>query len=590
MALTPTDNSPGASDPIDLDHPTPKQRRSMRFRVFRSLVILLATIGGALVGLLVTLAIVVAQAQAGVYIFALDDLLAVRWEILPIPGVAIGAFLLARRRPGAMAWTTVAGFVGMLLGVVVGALLGTALLAPDVGTWAGGVIGAAVGVVAGSLGALRIRHVPKRPEVAAGAAAVGLLVAAAFGIFGATNFLRIHEVEFAPVPGIQFPDSTDIDAVVFVLGDAGVAETGSSPLLDVLRADVERWSAALQRDSAVSVLFPGDNVYPVGIRNRDHPAFAQDSARLWSQVNLVGGAAARAHASIGLFVAGNHDWGNLVGDDGINRVKNMQEQLILGRETGRLVTLIPNAGDPGPIVRDLRRNLRLIFMDTHWFLQQRARSMQDQFFARFKNALDGAGDREVIVVTHHPYFSAGPHGVVVPGYHKGGLTYVLKRAGALLHDLNSPAYANLLGRLRLTFAASRKAPLAYVGGHDHSLQVLTGAAEFDPRFALVSGAGSKLSPIVKGPGLVWGAAQPGYMTLVFRKDDGVDLFVVGGDPATLTCLGTADEKQQCRTEAARAYRIVYSVSLLGPSGAPRELTPEIPDSLLLPDSLAPSSP
>ena len=587
-----TDKDPPTSEPetIDLDHPTPKQRRSLRFRLFRALVIVMATIGGGLTGFVVTLAIVVAQAQLGKFIFALDDLAAVRWEILPIPLFAIGAFTLARRRPGAMAWSTVVGFGSMLVGTALGAIAGSLILAEGVGPWAGGVIGAALGLVIGSTAALRIRHVPKRPVVAAGAASVGLLVAAAFGMFGATSFLKINEDVFEPATAVPVPDSSAVDAVLFVLGDAGVARTGSSPLLDVLAADVERWSAALQRDSAVSVLFPGDNVYPVGVRDRDDPAFPEDSARLWSQVNLLAGPAARKHASVGLFVAGNHDWGNLVGDVGVTRLRNMQEQLLLARTTGPLVALIPNAGDPGPIVRDLRQNVRLVFLDTHWFLQQRARAMQDQFFARLKNAIEGAGQREVIVVTHHPYFSAGPHGVVVPGYHKGGLTYVLKRAGALLHDLNSPAYANLLGRLRLTFAASRKAPLVYVGGHDHSLQVLTGAAEYDPKFSLVSGAGSKLSPIVKGPGLVWGAAEPGYMMLVFRKDDGVDLFVVSGDAATLACTGTDAAVASCRADGASSYRIKYAASLLGPAKAPRELTPEISDTLLLPDSLAPARP
>ncbi|MEO5824297.1 MAG: hypothetical protein ABIR59_00230, partial [Gemmatimonadales bacterium] len=590
MAESP--DTPAAVDaaPLDLDHPTPRQRRSLKFRVFRGLVIALATFGGAIIGFVVTLAIVVAEAQVGQFIFSVEDLLAFRWEVLPVPLVALAAFQLARQRPGAMAWATISGFGGMVVGAVIGAGVGGAMLAAGAGSWAGGVIGAAVGLLVGSIAALRIRHVPKHPVVAAAAGLIVMVALAGFAVFGATNLLHVAPLDFGDVGGVPLADPGDVDAAVFLIGDAGAAEAGTSPLLDALGADVERWSAGLHRDSAVAVLFLGDNVYPVGVRNRDDPAFAVDSSHLRSQVDLVGGAEAIKHRTVGLFVAGNHDWANAVGDLGIHRVKNQQEQLLAARETGPLVALIPNAGDPGPIVRDLRRNVRVIFMDTHWFLQERSPVMHDQFFGRLRNAIDGAGDREVIIVAHHPYFSAGPHGAVVPGYYTGGLDYILKRTGALVQDLNSPAYEELLGKLRITFEASKKPPLVYAGGHDHSLQVLTGAADFDPRFNLVSGAGSKVSAIAMGPGLVWGGEQPGYMMLVFRKDDGVDLFVIGGDRQHLTCIGTAEAIQRCRTEGVNAFKIVYSASLLGPSKRPRELTPVIPDSLLLPDSLAAGTP
>ncbi|MBA2292245.1 MAG: hypothetical protein H0W15_07305 [Gemmatimonadales bacterium] len=590
MAESPV--TPPAADPppLDLDHPTPRQRRSLRFRVFRALVIALATFGGAIIGFVVTLAIIVAEAQVGRFIFALEDILAFRWEVLPVPLFAVAAFQLARQRPGTMAWATVSGFGGMVLGAVIGAGVGSVVLAEGVGPWAGGVIGAAAGLVTGSIAALRIRHVPKEPIIAAGAGLIGLVAAAGFAVFGATNLLHVTPLDFGEVGGVPLPAPADVDAAVFLLGDAGAAEAGTSPLLDALGADVERWSAGLRRDSAVAVVYLGDIVYPVGVRDRDHPAFVVDSTRLRSQVDLVAGPEALKHNTVGLFLTGNHDWGNAVGDVGIKRVRNLQEQLLAARETGPLVALIPNAGDPGPIVRDLRRNVRVIFIDTHWFLQERSEAMHDQFFGRLRNAIDGARDREVIIVAHHPYFSAGPHGAVVPGYYSGGLDYILKRTGALVQDLNSPAYEGLLGKLRLAFAASERPPLVYAGGHDHSLQVLTGAADFDPRFNLVSGAGSKVSAIAMGPGLVWGGEQPGYMMLVFRKDDGVDLFVVGGDRQHLTCIGTDDEIRKCRTEGVNAFEIMYSASLLGPSKRPRELTPVIPDSLLLPDSLAPGTP
>jgi hypothetical protein len=205
--------------------------------------------------------------------------------------------------------------------------------------------------------------------------------------------------------------------------------------------------------------------------------------------------------------------------------------------------------------------------------------MRNQFFSRLRQTLDGARDREVILVAHHPYYSAGPHGAIIPGYHTLGVAYVLKQAGALVQDLNSPPYDELLAGLRRTFDTSRKPPLIYAGGHDHSLQVLTGAGEFDPRFVLVSGAGSKMSSIQMGAGLAWGGSQPGYMTLVFRKDDGVDLFVMGGDKQYQSCNGDDAAVSRCMTEGVSQFKIVYSASLLGPSKQPRELATIIQDTV-----------
>jgi hypothetical protein len=102
--------------------------------------------------------------------------------------------------------------------------------------------------------------------------------------------------------GRPVPSPFDVDAVVFLVGDAGAVESGRSPLRDRLRTDVEYWSRELARDSGVSVIFLGDNVYPYGVHEPGHPDFPQDSARLWSQVEVVAGSAALEHKTTGLFV------------------------------------------------------------------------------------------------------------------------------------------------------------------------------------------------------------------------------------------------------------------------------------------------
>lgn len=553
--------------------------------IFGTLISVLAVAGGGVVGFVTTLAIVVLRARSDRYVFGMDELARIRWETMPIlVGMAVGV-TLALLHPKALDRATVWGLLGVVLGAAVGYFLGGSLWGAGEGQWAGAIVFGGAGLLFGGLASLTVhrRHEGKRPLLAGGLGSALLLAGAAFVAVGFTSLLTDAPLDLPDFESIPVPEPSNVDAVVFLLGDAGATIAGQSPLLPALRDDVERWSAALARDSAVSVVFLGDLVYPVGVRDHSDPCFETDSMRLWNQIDLVGGERAVEHASTGLFLAGNHDWGNVAGEQGFDRMLNLGAQIDLGRRHGRHVSLHPPAGEPGPTMRDLRRNVRVIFIDTHWFLQARSAADKEAFFERLEQMIETSGDREVILAAHHPYRSAGPHGAIVPGYHAGGVAYLLKKSGTLVQDLNSPVYDDFLRRIRTTFERTSKPPLVFAGGHDHSLQVLQGGGDFDPRFNLVSGAGSKISSIGNTPGLAWGAARPGYMMLVFRKDDAVDLFVVAGDPDLLTCEVPDDQVEECMSNGANAFEITYSVSLLGPSKQPVRLA-EVPWDTTAPDT------
>ena len=407
-------------------------------------------------GFVATLAIIVAKARARHFIFAMEDLAAVRWELLPVLLGLVGGFLLGLRRPRALPWATACGLGGLLLGALLGPLLGGLIWKDEAGGWAGAVILGGILLVAGTIASLQIRKIPRHPLITAVFSVAVLLGLAGFGLFGVTNLLNVNPLKFPEPPRVPVPDAPKVDAVLFLLGDGGEL-TDRSPLVRALAADIERWSAALKRDSAVSVLYLGDVVYPQGVRNRSDPGFPEDSARLWKQIDMVGGVEATKYASVGFFITGNHDWGNHSGDAGFDRVVNLGEQLRKARMAGRYVSLLPAAGDPGPAVRDLRRNVRIAFFDTHWFLQERSREQRAQFFDRLSKALTGSRDREVILVAHHPYESAGPHGEIVPGAQTLGIQYLLKESGALVQDLNSPAIRGVARRTSPDVSADREA-------------------------------------------------------------------------------------------------------------------------------------
>ena len=375
------------------------------------------------------------------------------------------------------------------------------------------------------------------------------------------------------------PDPAAVDEILFLIGDGGEVESNRSPILADVAERVERWSGAVARDSAVTVVFLGDNVYPEGIRDRSDPAFAGDSARLWGQIELVGGPDARRRATLGLFLAGNHDWGNMVGEAGVARLRNQSEQLETARASGIRVRLVPEAGTPGPEVIDLRHLTRLIALDTHWFLQESSMTARTDFFADVLEAASTAEGRHLILLAHHPYASAGRHGALVPVGEKLGLAFLLKKSGTLIQDLNSPKYSRLVRQLHAAFEAAERRPLIFAGGHDHSLQVLGGTGEFDPQYQLVSGSASKLSRIRSVPELKWGVSQPGYMMIFLLRDGGVELFVVASDEGGGPCPAEPEaERLSCMEAGSELFRLTYSERLT-PPGPPEQVAPGVPDSL-----------
>lgn len=363
-----------------------------------------------------------------------------------------------------------------------------------------------------------------------------------------------------PMHRIGMASPADVENVIFLVGDAGNAIWERSPLTRRLAGEVESWSRALGRDSSVAVLFLGDNVYPKGLRTE--PAFfAVDSSHLEAQVRILSGPAARAHHALGMFIAGNHDWGHNYGPVGQQRIKNQEEYLARRHARGINVQLVPEAGTPGPGIIDLGRHIRFVLFDTAWWLLSADHEEKQHTMARLEQAMRTRGAREVIMAAHHPMKSASTHGGLVSIWDLFGVKWLLNKSGASLQDLNSLPYRDLLNRLEDVFRRTGP-PLIFVGGHDHNLQALQAVAAEEPRFMLVSGAGSKSSKIGSKEGMMYRNEGPGYMQLIVRKNGGIDLFIYHAPPEYMMCNpGTPQVQEACVQQALAAYQTDHSMSL-----------------------------
>ena len=364
-----------------------------------------------------------------------------------------------------------------------------------------------------------------------------------------------------PIPAA---DSSAVERVLILIGDAGDVTYETSPLLQRAAADVEAWSARLQRDTAVVVVYLGDNVYPEGVRNPTHPLYTQDSARLQAQVNAVAGPAARKFRSTAYFVAGNHDWGNMRDAPGIARLRNEADFLARSRRAGISTRLLPEPGTPGPAEVDVGGQLRLMFLDTSWWLFNYSRARTATMLFSVDTALSRAGSRTVMMFAHHPFQSGGSHGGLVPFWEGLGIRYLLARSGTVLQDLNSLPYRELHAGLEKIFARS-SSPLAFVGGHDHSLQVIKSTEPGDPAYMLASGSASKLTAVGDAKGQLFRKASPGYMQVIQNRDGTFALFVMAAGIEYLRCDQPAIEvRQQCVAKGIADFAVVYSTQLKTP--------------------------
>jgi hypothetical protein len=433
--------------------------------------------------------------------------------------------------------------------------------------WAGLMMGAAAGLLLGVSVAL-LRHYrrrrraleegwelgPRRPIFAA------LLITAAFlgPLVGLGARASVPDPPSAPRVTAE-PDASQVESVVFLLGDGGNARQHLSPILPRVRADVERWSGRLERDSAVVVLFLGDNVYPSGLPEQGSLTWAGDSAKVADQASLVAGPLGRKRGARAIFLAGNHDWGHEADWAGALRLVRLGEFLDswTGPAAGRL-TMSPEPGTGGPGIVDLGRGVRLVLLDTAWWLLGADPPGKDEVIEGLREALRSAAGRRVIVAAHHPLRSAGPHGVAEELGRTFGVRFLLQKAGLLLQDLTSPPYADLRARLGEVFSDAGR-PDIFAGGHEHSLQVFGLEATPVPR-DLVVGSASKLTKVRNAPGLLFARSEPGYAKVFVLRDGGLHIRIEAAPARYLTCENATD-LDACMADGVAAFRTVWAETL-----------------------------
>jgi hypothetical protein len=322
------------------------------------------------------------------------------------------------------------------------------------------------------------------------------------------------QVRYAPLPA---PPTTaaSVSATLYLVGDGGEVNPHRDTVLAHLRSDIE----SVARDGAgppVVVVFLGDNVYDEGAP-LEHTE--EDVEKLAGQVLAL----PVASNVQGVFVPGNHDWANgasaIEGREAVAR----QRQWVASMAGGANVRFLPEDGCPGPVSTELGDAATLTFIDTEWALRSPPGGecgSAGAFYERLATELHDHRDRPVVLLSHHPLASGGPHGGNVAPLERGPLVYYLAtKSGVSLQDLASRPYTAMRRGISDAIAKSGAPPLIHAAGHDHTLQVIRMAGPGEPRYQLVSGALAKTSRVRRIDGTRYATDGYGYVRLDFMDDE-----------------------------------------------------------------------
>lgn len=335
---------------------------------------------------------------------------------------------------------------------------------------------------------------------------------------------------------------TDVVATVILIGDAGAPRASGEPVLQAVgRVLAHRPDTAL-------VLFLGDNIYPRGLPDSADPGFPEAARRLHAQLALS------SQVPV-LFVPGNHDW-HKSGPEGWARIR--RQGRFIARESGERARLLPADGCPGPEVADVGSGIRLVLLDTEWWLFPHekpgegsactARS-EAEVVARLERLLGEPPARQVIVAGHHPLETGGPHGgyfslsdhlfplrnlhpaLFVPLPIIGTAYPAIRGLGISAEDVHGGKNRVLRAGLDTAFVCAP--PAIYAAGHEHSLQLIDRGR---PPLLAVSGTGiyGHESHVQGIPGTRVAVAEAGFMRVDLLRDGRLRVGVLtvdrGGEP------------------------------------------------------------
>ncbi len=302
---------------------------------------------------------------------------------------------------------------------------------------------------------------------------------------------------------------------VVLIGDAGYYLEDDPTL-----AALGRWT---QDPARSSVVFLGDNIYNEGMTDEDR---ARGEKILGHQLAAT---AARKYV-----IPGNHDWGFFSKKYNAKSIRN--QQLFVDGWPGGQADFLPKDGCMGPEARVLSAGessgpaIVLIALDPTPWIHPRLRASCSRVetpqahLAALESLLERHRDDLVIVASHYPMKTGGPHGGLSYGF---AADLFVTPLGWMMGGLGNTYEEGYADWIEATQAVLRRHPPAiYAAGHDHNLQLLDAGGVAG--IYVVSGAGAveRVSTVTHLPETIFAHAVPGFIVADFGRRGGETVVVL----------------------------------------------------------------
>jgi hypothetical protein len=314
---------------------------------------------------------------------------------------------------------------------------------------------------------------------------------------------------------------------VFLIGDAG-KDTAQSGAVAFLKDEIGK-------NPNSTVVFLGDNVYPNGV-GKDAPltyGMSKAQKKMDAQLRIF-----KAFKGKVYMLPGNHDWDKcswngkqkVIGEGlYVNRYMRENSQ-VENRFSG---VFFPTDAGPGPHSFLLTKGLRLIVLDTQWWLQQQffhpvgkdpglnKKATERRFYQSLDSLLAYARkhNEKVIMAAHHPLYSIGKHSLrkepwrSLINYTPFQIFGLLGLNRVYMQDTEQPRYKRMKRNLLNVMAPYPN--IIYACGHDHNMQF----SLHDSLYHIVSGSGSMHSKLKKDRAVLFSCKnQLGFYKLSYFPD------------------------------------------------------------------------
>jgi len=329
-----------------------------------------------------------------------------------------------------------------------------------------------------------------------------------------------------------------ISHTMFLIGDGGNAELNKKlELTDILKSELAQY------DENSSIIYLGDNIYPVGMpskQKKEERTLAEHKLNV--QLEMLDNFQGKI-----MFVPGNHDWAEY-GLEGVLRQQKYIEKYLNKKRNNTTDDddddweqfVFPGDGCGDPFVVELNDDVIAVLIDSQWWLQDwnqdqainvgcEVKSRADFAFV-FDDVVKKYKRKNCVVAMHHPLFSNGPHGgyytakqhlfpltqfnkkLLFPVPIIGSIFCFIRGNIGVPQDIRNANYQAM--KKDIMAALTKHGNYIVASGHEHTLQFI----EKEEQQFIVSGAGSKENATKAGNGAKFGYGRMGVSKLEFYED------------------------------------------------------------------------